>query len=186
MALNLMDEAERHGIHVDVRHLARELGVPVIPMVARRGEGIQELLNAIAQVASGQYVTRPHRIRQQDPELEAVLTRLIATIEAEFPDLPNARWVALRLLDGDASIEQAIRDKTLGNLTRNGHPTFTKDPALEVVAVVSEDILNTAAQLREKLGTDYHDKVMEAIYTDASQIADSSTSHDAKAARLTS
>jgi ferrous iron transport protein B len=46
-------------------------------------------------------------------------------------------------------------------------------------------ILQTAAALRAEVGENYHDKVMEAIYTDASQIADRSASHDAKQARLT-
>lgn len=46
------------------------------------------------------------------------------------------------------------------------------------------DLLLQAAKLRAELGEDYHDKIMEAIYTDASQIADGSVSHDAQKARL--
>ncbi|MFN8531827.1 MAG: FeoB small GTPase domain-containing protein, partial [Anaerolineae bacterium] len=56
VALNLMDEAKRHGIHIDTRHLSRELGVPVIPMAARRMQGIPELLQAVEQVATGAFV----------------------------------------------------------------------------------------------------------------------------------
>lgn len=118
VALNLIDEAERHGIEVDARHLSRELGVPVIPMAARKLIGIPELLHAIEQVATGAYATRPYRIRKYDTQLEKAISQLAAAIEAEFPGLPNARWVALRLLDGDPSIEQAIQDRTLGDLSR--------------------------------------------------------------------
>jgi ferrous iron transport protein B len=118
VALNLIDEAQRHGIRVDERHLARELGVPVIPMAARRGQGIPELLSAIEAVAQGRYRTRPHRIQQHDPRLEAVLEQMTAAVNQAFPGLPNARWVALRLLDGDSSIEKAVRAGTLGDLTR--------------------------------------------------------------------
>jgi len=46
------------------------------------------------------------------------------------------------------------------------------------------DLLLQAAKLRAELGEDYHDKIMEAIYTDASQIADSTVSHDERKARL--
>lgn len=116
VALNLMDEAERHGLTIDTRHLSRRLGVPVVPMVARRGEGIDELLNEVANVAQGRIRTRPHRINQRNPQLEAAITELVADIEAQYPGLPNARWVALRLLDGDESIIQAIQDGTLGDL----------------------------------------------------------------------
>lgn len=116
VALNLMDEAERHGLEIDVRHLSRRLGVPVVPMVARRGEGINELLNEIANVAQGKIHTRPHRINQQNAKLEAVISELVADIEAQYPGLPNARWVALRLLDGDESIIEAVNNGTLGDL----------------------------------------------------------------------
>lgn len=118
IALNLMDEAERHGISVDERHLSRQLGVPVIPMAARQRQGIPQLLDAVAQVAVGTYTPRPHRIHYRDARLERAVSELAAQVETEFPGLPNARWVALRLLDGDASIEQAVRDRTLGDLTR--------------------------------------------------------------------
>jgi GTPase len=119
VALNLVDEAERHGITVDHRRLSRELGVPVVPIVARRGQGISELLQAIEQVATGTYQTRPHRIQQRDPRLEQALKTLEAAIIQEYPDLPNSRWVALRLLEGDASIEAAIREGHLGDLSYN-------------------------------------------------------------------
>jgi ferrous iron transport protein B len=122
IALNLMDEAKRHGIEVDERHLARELGVPVVPMAARQGEGIQDLLKAIAEVASGAYVTRPRRINHRDPQLEGVVGQLVRQVEYAFPGLPNARWVALRLLDGDESIERAVADGTLGQLAQTQAP----------------------------------------------------------------
>jgi ferrous iron transport protein B len=117
VALNLMDEAKRHGFQIDERHLMRELGVPVVPMVARRAIGLPELLQAIERVATGS-PTHPHRIQQRDAQLEKALTEMVAVISEEFPDLPNARWVALRLLDGDTTIERAVRDRTLGDLSR--------------------------------------------------------------------
>lgn len=116
VALNLIDEAARHGIRVDERALARRLGVPVVPMVARRMQGIPELLGAIEQVATGQIVTHPHRIQQRDAQLERALHQLTDAVLTVYPGLPNARWVALRLLDGDASIEAAIREHRLGDL----------------------------------------------------------------------
>jgi Fe2+ transport system protein B len=118
VALNLMDEAERHGMHIDERHLSRRLGVPVVPMVARRGEGLPELLSAIAQVAKGGWQTPVHHIESSDPALQEAVAQLEAKLQVRFPDLPNTRWVALRLLDGDESIIQAVQDGTLGDLTR--------------------------------------------------------------------
>lgn len=138
VALNLMDEAKRHGITVDERHLARQLGVPVIPMAARRMQGINELLQAVEQVASGIYVTKPHRIQQRDAKLERTIETMTEAVLREYPDLPNARWVAMRLLEGDPSIEQAVREQRLGDLTRGEQAAIVPASAnvipLEVVS----------------------------------------------------
>ncbi len=135
VALNLMDEAKRHGLRVDERRLARDLGVPVVPMAARQGDGVQDLLKAVAEVASGAAVTRPHRVRQRDPQLEQAVNQLVGQIERTFPGLPNARWVALRLLDGDESIEQAVREGTLGQLAQQKSPEPLPAIRLELEAV---------------------------------------------------
>ncbi|MDQ3652528.1 MAG: 50S ribosome-binding GTPase [Acidobacteriota bacterium] len=119
VALNLIDEARRHGIEVDERALTRDLGVPVVPMSARRGEGVTELLSAVDNVAQGAYPTRPRRIKYRDAKLEAAVAALAAQLEGAVGGLPNARWVALRLLEGDESIIRAVRDGTLGELGRS-------------------------------------------------------------------
>lgn len=117
VCLNLMDEARRHGIQVDERRLARDLGVPVVPSVARQGEGIPELLAAVSEVAAGQTVGKPYRIKYESPALKRAVSDLTEQIETAYPDLPNARWVAMRLLDGDESIAEALRKGELGDLT---------------------------------------------------------------------
>ncbi|MQA15062.1 MAG: iron transporter FeoB [Pseudonocardiaceae bacterium] len=118
VALNLMDESERHGITIDVRHLARELGVPVTPMAARKGQGVPELLESVEQVARGTVATRAHRVKHRDPRLERAVDVLAGQLQQTFPGLPSTRWVALRLLEGDPGTEQAVRDGTLGDLGR--------------------------------------------------------------------
>lgn len=117
VALNLIDEARRHGLQVDDRRLARDLGVPVVPMAARQGEGVPELIQAVSEVASGETAGKPYRVKYESPTLKRAVSRLTAQIEALYPDLPNARWVALRLLDGDERIAEALKKGELGDLT---------------------------------------------------------------------
>jgi len=117
VALNLMDEARRHDIQVDERRLARDLGVPVVPMSARQSEGIPELLQAVSEVAKGETIGKPYLVKYDSPELKKAVTQLTSKIEAAYPDLPNARWVALRLLDGDDRIGEALSKGELGDLT---------------------------------------------------------------------
>jgi ferrous iron transport protein B len=135
ICLNLMDEAERRGLAIDDRRLARDLGVPVVPTTARSGEGLDLLLEAVADVATGRTMCRPHRVRSGSPELAYAVASLTDTIEAAFPGLPNARWVALRLLDGDARVADAVRSGELGDLAEPAIDTTRVD--LETAAGVA-------------------------------------------------
>lgn len=118
ICLNLMDEAERHKIKIDIRTLSKDLGVPVIPAVARYNSGMNELLNAIFEVATGKYVCKPYRLKSSSRELNYAVEKLSKMLHKEFPDLPNIKWVALRLLEGDQSIIESIRNGDLGKLKK--------------------------------------------------------------------
>lgn len=114
VCLNLMDEAERNGIEVDHRELSRRLGIPVVPTSARNGKGLEQLLKTIDEMARGMIETTPHRIAFVDPSIKRTVDALSDRVTAVYPDLPNPRWVALRLLEGDESITQRFRSGRLG------------------------------------------------------------------------
>ena len=122
LALNLMDEAKRNHIEIDERSLARELGIPVVPMVARQKQGIGDLLQAIEEVASGKYVCKPHRIKGLPPKLNHAVSALSKKLAQKFPNVPNLNWVALRLLEGDQQIIEAVRTGELGQLNEGVIP----------------------------------------------------------------
>lgn len=107
IAVNLMDEAKRKGLEVDTRSLARDLGVPAIPIVARTGEGVHTLLSTVAQVIDGEISTNPIRV-EGTPEFQHAVSELIPLIKEMAPGVPNARWLAIRLLDGDSKVQQAL------------------------------------------------------------------------------
>ena len=72
LCLNLMDEAAKNGIEIDVDALERELGIPVIPCAARQGKGLHELEAAIRRAAAGENETHPTAIRY--PAMDEDLT----------------------------------------------------------------------------------------------------------------
>ena len=111
-----MDEAARREIEIDVRALSRELGIPVIPTEARQGKGIQELSEAIDNVVSGKFICKPYRVSGDSKGLTKAVENLTEKIKAQFPGLPNSRWVALRLLEGDQKIIDAIRSGDIATI----------------------------------------------------------------------
>ena len=124
ICLNLMDEAAAHGIEIDHRGLASDLGVPVVPCVARSGEGIPELLNAIREVATGVVRCKPRRLSLDVPGLKQAVASVAEGIREAYPDVPNPEWVALQLLDGDATFLEAVANGTLGALAEDPHATL--------------------------------------------------------------
>jgi ferrous iron transport protein B len=79
---------------------------------------MNELLNAIYEVVTGKYVCKPYRIKSKSGELNFAVEKLGKMLHEEFPNLPNVKWVALRLLEGDQSIIDSIRNGGLGNLKK--------------------------------------------------------------------
>ncbi len=152
VCVNLMDEARRHGIQFDAGRLARDLGVPVVPTAARQGEGLSELVATVAAVAMGRIECRPYRAPDAGGAAHTALRQMTELLKEALPSLPNARWVALRLLDGDDHVIRAIRAGELGQ-------------------VATDELLAKAEALRWKVGQEFHDKIVETIYADAGRIA---------------
>lgn len=181
VCLNLIDEARRHHISIDERLLSRALGVPVVPTNARSGIGLPDLIQRISDVAEGRYVCRPYKIQNEPARVKDAIARLVELTRRAFPDLPNARWVAIRLLDGDDKIAQAIRDGALGDLSA-GHdpeavlhshePTQVPARSSPTNPKAASDIVETARQLRWHIGGDFHERWVEAVYAEAGHIAD--------------
>lgn len=116
ICLNLIDEAERKKIKINERELSKQLGIPVVATSARSRTGMNQLLEYIHQVAKGEYVCVPHRVKGYSKKINLTIDQLSERIKNVFPDLPNARWVAIRLLEGDQTIIDAVKSGEIGNI----------------------------------------------------------------------
>ena len=169
--LNLVDEARRHGIAIDAARLEKELGVPVVSGVARTRVGIKELLAAGYRVATGAARPRPYRIAQLPAAVESTVAELTTEIDGAFPDVPNARWVALRLLNADDAVVEVVRSGELGQLGDSPAPSGAPDRPPPAPAE-RERLLQTARRLRWELPADFHDTLTERIYAVAHRITE--------------
>lgn len=111
VCVNLMDEARRKKIQIDLEKLSQLLGIPVVGTNARSGEGLKQLKDAVYNVSVKQIITNPTKVTYDD-SIEKTIKAIESKIE-EPEDLNiNRRWISLKLIDGDAAILNSIRKYT--------------------------------------------------------------------------
>ncbi len=107
VCVNLMDEAERKGIHVNLHRLREALGVPVTAASARTRRGLKTLMRAVGRVSRGEAPTPPTVI--YSPSIERAAACLLPLL-CDLPSPgPSARWLSLRLLEPEESWTAAFR-----------------------------------------------------------------------------
>ncbi|PFA19997.1 iron transporter FeoB [Bacillus cereus] len=108
VCINLIDEAEKKGIIIDEKKLAKSLGVPVVKISARNRVGINHLLSVIGKVANKKLLPTPVQITYNE-QIESMIQELEPEIYKVFGDVYPARWIALRILDGDKNFLAALQ-----------------------------------------------------------------------------
>ncbi|WP_338630997.1 ferrous iron transport protein B [Clostridium baratii] len=108
LCVNLMDEAEKKGINIDLDELSKQVHAKVIGSSARDGKGIDELKNAILEKQN----IGDHILIKYDSEIEENVERiendLINLIDKEDMTKRRLRWISIRLLEGNEKIRQSI------------------------------------------------------------------------------
>jgi ferrous iron transport protein B len=108
LGLNMTDVAQQQGLRVEAHVLEAALGLPVVPMVATRNEGVRELMDAALRAARGETGehNRPEIREDHRAVLEELLRLLAGRMPAGYPD----DWVALKVLEGDEEITALVRE----------------------------------------------------------------------------
>jgi ferrous iron transport protein B len=150
ICLNQIDTAKNKGIIIDEKKLREALGVPVVPTVAIRGEGIYELTKAALKVAQNHYNQRKTHVRY-GAEIEERITKLQQAIEDANLELAYpSRWVAIKLLENDPEITKLIASKS-GEITKLSQvlaaevSSIHKEPCFAVIASERYSLANNIA-----------------------------------------
>jgi ferrous iron transport protein B len=148
VCLNQVDEAKKKGITINVQKLERILGVPVIPTVAIRGEGIYELTKQAVRVARDQQNHKsPLRYGAEIEQLIVKLDQIIKdyNINLKYP----SRWVAIKLLENDPEIKNLVVSSDAINKATEALAaelySIHKEPSFAVIAAERYSLANKIA-----------------------------------------
>ncbi|HHT51541.1 MAG TPA: ferrous iron transport protein B [Eubacteriaceae bacterium] len=118
LCVNLMDEARRKNISINLNKLSEILGVPVVGTSARNGEGLDNLKNAVEKVALGKIKPNPNSIAYND-KVQGGIEELTPYINSKIGDRIDNSWLALRLIDRDNSLLESISNFLKLDLMQN-------------------------------------------------------------------
>ena len=120
VCVNLLDEAKKKGIHIDLKELEKRLGVPVVGTIARKKKTLDNLMETIKKVCEGAIIPQPKVIRYKAYVEEAVEC-LVKKIEKLLPNNKKklARWISLKIIDGNEKILKKIEQNLKINLTKS-------------------------------------------------------------------
>ncbi len=137
VALNMVDIAKKRQIRIETEHLAKHLGCPVVPIVAKKGSGIDELKEAIMTIAESRAI--PGSYVHYDSELE----KAIGLVESEVADIAsvkgvNSRWLALKVLEQDELALGMVKDSGVADLVASESLRVEKHTGEEMDIVISD------------------------------------------------
>ncbi len=137
VALTMVDIARSRGVDVDHEALGRALGVPVVPVVPRNGQGVDALTAAVLAALADRGAPRPAGLGD---DLESALGTVSDALAAAGGSGPALRWRALALLEGGPGPDD-VRAVAVGTATRlagGDHDAAPEDAADEVELMVAE------------------------------------------------
>ena len=182
VCVNLLDEAEKKGIHIDLKKLSSLLGVPVVGTTARKKSTLKQLLQVTYNVCIGKIIPNPKRITYIP-----IIEKNISLVENELKNIKNIpsllyKWISLKLIDGEKSIISSI-EKNL-NLNFSQIPTLQstlesvknelsdnnidnncfRDKVVSIIMIKCESLCNEVCHF-EKQNYNSFDRKIDSILT---------------------
>jgi len=168
LALNMMDIVQKRGMEIDLHRLPEMLGIPVIPVSARKRTGLESLLHAAAhhrdhphdQLIHEHAYTSQHRHDHHREyamvyrdEIEDKLDLIIDQLRRKYPNLKNYRWHALKLMEQDKEITERYPLDLRGILDKNYESEIINEKYDFIQEIIDEVLIHKQRQdrLTEKL-----------------------------------
>lgn len=161
LALNMMDIVEERGMEIDLHRLPEMLGIPCIPVSARKGTGLSILMHAVAHhkdyAKQSPFIHHHHHEKKSQHQhnhhdeyamvyedyIEDKIDIITDTLVTEYPSLEHKRWHAIKMLEMDESV---IKNHPLSTLSEVVDRSYEKDIINQkydfIEEVISETLVN--------------------------------------------
>lgn len=161
VCVNLLDEAKKKGIHIDLKKLSEFLGVPVVGTIAKKKKTLNNLMETIYNVCTKKIVPTPNKIKYL-PIIEDSI-QLITSELSKYSNINSYlyRWIALKLLDGEPKIIESIEN--------NYNISFTNNENLQLKIGEAKCLMNR----NDINATNFKDTIISSIINKAETITHS-------------
>lgn len=173
LALNMMDIVEERGMELDLHRLPEMLGIPAIPVSARKKTGLEILMHAVAHhkeyARQGPFIhhhpqhTRHIHNHHRDyamvyrDEIEDKIDQILTILNDRYPALENKRWYAIKMLEQDRAVMETYPLEIPGILDRSYEKDIINQKYDFIEEIIQETLVN---KNRKEESTDRIDKVM--------------------------
>ncbi len=169
LALNMMDIVEKRGMEIDTHRLPEMLGIPVVPVSARKRTGLDVLLHAAAHhkdcrdpdclihhhkpISKHEHNHHAEYAMVYRDDIEDKIDEIIPELKMKFPDLLNYRWYAIKLLEHDGEITERYPVDFLKTNKKNFESDIINEKYDFIQEIINEVVVNKERQdaLTEKV-----------------------------------
>lgn len=146
LALNMMDEAERKNIKIDVKQLSKVLGIPVVPISALKNKGIRELLRTVVEVHHHKELYKP-KVLCYDTPIERMIEEVEKMVECDCG--VSKRWAALKVIEQDEDIAK-LAGVSIEEAPQNGEMILSEARYKKIAELIGESV-DMSAMKQDKL-----------------------------------
>ena len=158
VCVNLLDEAKRKKIKIDLKELSNQLGVPVVGTTARKKKTLNNLLETVYKVCHHQIIPKPNKI-EYDAKIEEKIQELEKTLKKEIKIKEKLyRWVSLKIIDGERTILKSIEKNCKQKIEKNSNIQKCKEK------------IEKELEIENIIKHNFKDKIVSSIMERAEQI----------------